>query len=146
MRVYTKRAAKDYPEHGIKKGETYYEWCHYRQKPQKSLTPPTESQLTADPDLAEAMRAFENLDPTGEYGEEDVRELISGLEECRDNVQERLDNVPDGLRDGSPLNEKLEALESTISNLESLADDLGSAEDEEEQTCASDVIEQTRKF
>lgn len=146
MRVYTKKAGKDYPELGIKRGDTYYEWCHYRQKPTKSATYPKESQLTADEDMAEAMRQFEALEPGGEYDASDVREIISSLEDCVSSLEERLSNVPEGLQDSSPLNEKIENLNETISSLEDLANRLESAEDDDEDTCGAGEIEECRQF
>ncbi len=152
MKVYTKRAAKDYPEYGISRGDTYYEWCHYRQKPTKSKTPPKESDLTADPDMAEAMRVFEGLDQSASYDCEDVRGMISTLEDCRDSLQGRLDGVPESLQDSSPLNEKIEQLEETISSMESLADDLEQEDDSDDDseegdgTCGADRIEEARAF
>lgn len=147
MRVYTKRAAKDYPEFGIKRGDTYYEWCHYRQKPQKSATYPKESQLTSDEDMAEAMRQFEALELGKDYDASDVRDIISSLEDCVSSLEDRLSNVPEGLQDSSPLNEKIENVSETISSLEDLADRLESAEeDEEEDTCGAGEIEECRAF
>lgn len=43
-----KKARKDFPVHGIKKGDSYFQWQHYRQSIQRSLTMPTMSQLTQD--------------------------------------------------------------------------------------------------
>lgn len=146
MRVYTKTAAKDYPEFGITKGQTYYEWCHYRRKPTKSATYPKESQLTSDGDMAEAMRQFEALRPDGEYDGSDVREIISALEDCVSSLEDRLSNVPESLQDSSPLNEKIETVNETITALEDLADRLESADEGEESTCGAEEVEECRQF
>jgi hypothetical protein len=50
---YVKRAGKDYPEHGIKKGEGYYWWKNLHGPKQFSKTKPNMSQTVASEKLAE---------------------------------------------------------------------------------------------
>jgi hypothetical protein len=46
-RAFSRVAGKDYPEHGIKKGDLYYYWSvGFRGRKQMSKTPPKQSQLT----------------------------------------------------------------------------------------------------
>ena len=146
MRVYTKTAAKDYPEYGIKKGQVYYEWKFYRSRPIKSATYPKESQLTADEDMAEAMRVFEALEAGRDYDSDDLVSMIETIEQCRDNLDSRLEEMPESLRDSSPLAERRDQMEETLNSLESLRDELESAEDEDEKICGSDRIEECRGF
>lgn len=127
MKVYTKKAAKDYPEHGIKRGDVYYEWCFYRQKPNKSKTYPRESELVSDEDFASALAVFEQFDPNAEVTYDNLQEMISTLTEARDNMESRYDDLNDGLRAGSvgtTLEERKDQISSTIDTLENIISDL----------------------
>ncbi|MFH1625086.1 MAG: hypothetical protein ABID54_08015 [Pseudomonadota bacterium] len=46
LKVTIQKARKDYPEVGVKKGNTYYKWSFNFGPTVKSLTPPKRSQLT----------------------------------------------------------------------------------------------------
>lgn len=55
-----------------------------------------------------------------------VNDIISSLEEIRDDLECRLDNMPEGLRDadtGCLLQERIDMLESVISDLEDIDED-----------------------
>lgn len=55
--------------------------------------------------------------------EDGIASIISDLEELRDELQDRLDNMPEGLQEGDVgqlLQERIDALDSAISDLESI--------------------------
>jgi len=88
-RVHTQKAAKDYPNIGIKKGDTYYKW-KFRYGPQiRSKTYPRQSQLTQSPHLSALYSASEAVedcaDPT------DSEELMAALQSAMDFAQEAVD-------------------------------------------------------
>lgn len=64
----------------------------------------------------------EKLDEATEETLEDiVQDIVSDLENLRDEVQERFDNIPEQLQDGdagSLLQERIDSLESAISDIE----------------------------
>lgn len=67
-----------------------------------------------------------------DVSEEGRDSLIADLEEIRDDLQGRLDNMPEGLQEGDAgqlLQERIDCLESAISDLESI--DFEIDEDEE---------------
>ena len=126
------RAGKDYPEFGIKKGETHYVWSIKQQVGgvvRRSKTYPRQSQLTLSDykiqahQLNEQVEDFES-DGTIASVESFLEELISDAEALRDEQQEKLDNMPEGLQQGSTgetIQERIDALESFISELEAVS-------------------------
>ena len=55
--------------------------------------------------------------------EDGIASIISDLEELRDELQDRLDNMPEGLQEGDIgqlLQERIDALDSAISDMESI--------------------------
>jgi flagellar biosynthesis chaperone FliJ len=126
-RVYfVKKARKDNPV--VKKGESYYWWQHAFKAKQYSKTMPTPSQLTGSSFLSELYALHESIQK-GAYNSFDdmesnrdsiAEELQVMLEQC----QESLDNMPDHLQDtssaGELLNERIDALETAISEIESI--------------------------
>jgi hypothetical protein len=136
-RVYTQKARKDYPQFGIKKGDTYYRWAFFRQPEQMSLKYPTRSQLTNDEGKVTVYNAFDGFsvaegdgaDPAG-----DIRNMAEAMGEAEQSFRERFDNMPEGLQQGDTgqaLEANADACSSAQSELESLADEV---EDEENDT------------
>ena len=58
---FVKAAAKDYPEHGIKKGESYYWWQLFKRPKQYSKTAPRQSQLTGSSFLSTVYSIEERI-------------------------------------------------------------------------------------
>lgn len=131
---FVKKARRDIFQRGtngspdtilIAKGEPYY-WCKFRYQPKKvSKTPFTSDQLRygryGKPEWDEKFSDFENRvnDCVDVEGAEDgANSLREEIEEYRDELQERLDNMPEQLQESSVLNERIEELESLISQLE----------------------------
>lgn len=129
-----KAARKDYPEAGIKKGDSYWWWkFNFSRVTHRSKTPPTRAQLTQSAFLSELYY----LEDSFEFDTEDLAgsrdDLISQIEELRDQCQDSLDNMPDHLQDTSDsamlLQERIDALESWISDLENVDVDVDDADD-----------------
>lgn len=103
---FVKKAQKDHPEGGIKKGESYYWWAfmvggrggpkHY------SKTQPKASQLTQSEFLG-AMSDIE--DEIGALSADDslessVTEIAERIRELGSEQEGKKDNLPEGLQDG----------------------------------------------
>jgi len=141
-RVYTARAARDYPEKGIKKGETYYWWQFYRQR-SKNMSPnrPRRSQLTqreelqiiydAEDDAAALQWDYANRDDL----KESVAEIEQRVSEARDAAQEKYDNLPENFQQaerGQELEQFVSDCESLESELSDIVSELDNCESEEE--------------
>jgi hypothetical protein len=124
-KVYQKKANKDYPNEGIKKGDTYYLWSFRYGGTRKSLTRPKPSQLTQSEYLS-TIYELQERDISGETMEElsTLRDdIVSELEELRDAQQEKLDNMPEGLQQGSTgelLQERYDTVDGVVSELEGI--------------------------
>jgi len=126
--THVKHARKDYPEHGIKKGDEYYWWAFMiggRGGPKHfSKTPPKPSQLTQSEFLSQVYdlnERLENLQP-GDH-EELASELSEIAEEFRtlaSECEDKLSNMPDGLQQG----DAGQLLEQRAEECNSLADEL----------------------
>lgn len=131
--------------HPIVKGETYFQWSikaqrggtTYRQH--TSHGHPKQSQLT-NSKLSGAYAAIESAEASiaAASGKDDLVEALescaSEIEQVRDEYQESLDNMPDGLQQGTTgqeIQEKIDALESFADSLNSAAGDLDDDEYEE---------------
>lgn len=102
-RVHLVIARKDYPEHGIKKGDIHYTWSLLLgprfSKTYRQLTRPTRSQLTTS-EFLQAIYDIEDqlssiVDP------DDLQDIISSLNECADNEDSKYENMPEGLQQGA---------------------------------------------
>lgn len=125
--TFVKKARKDVPGTDIKAGDSYY-WWKFRYGPKRySKTPPRRSQLTQSAfysalydlqdDVIAGAEAADSLTGTRD-------DVVSALEEMRDEAQDKLDNMPEALRDssssGEMLRERIDALESAIDEYGSL--------------------------
>ena len=122
---FVKRAARDYPEHGIEKGTSCYWWQHYRQPRRMSKVRPKPSQVASSEYERSLLALVELLQESDEasWGEEDRDALVSDLEQLRDEEQEKLDNMPEGLQQGDTgllIEERISNLDGWISDLESI--------------------------
>lgn len=141
-RVHAVRANKDYPAQGIKKGETYYKWTtrtvvgkRYIGTTHRSKVRPTRAQLTSSEFLSRlyeledglgdrfSMDAFRGSENWMDDFSAERDSLIGEIEELRDETQEKLDNMPEGLQQGDTgqlLQERIDGLEGWTSDLESV--------------------------
>lgn len=136
------RAGKDYPEFGIKKGDTHYVWAIKMQRGgivRRSKTFPRQSQLTLSEYKVSAHELNERIEDFDSDVVSDMEqfrdELVSDAESLRDEQQDKLDNMPEGFQQGSTgekIQERIDALESFISELEDLEFDEFEAEEREE--------------
>lgn len=147
-KVFHRKARKDYPDNGIKKGDMYYNW-DLKTGPRSSrtyrqLTPPKPQQLTtsefliASYDLAEQVATF---DGDGD----DLEALISEYESLRDETQEKFDNMPEGLQQGDSgqlLEERVGEVENIISQLEDKRAEWG---EEDEDFDAEEWVSEVRE-
>ena len=128
-RVHTAKAAKDYPDHGIKKGDVYFYWQLYKSPKQISKTHPRPSQLT-NSKLSAAYAAREALED-GVSEAKDPQTLIDLLNDTAEAIrgvaseyEDAISNLPDSLQQGpnaEEWQEKADALESYASALEESA-------------------------
>lgn len=153
---FVKKAQKDYPEFGIKKGDSYWHWAFAFGPKYKSKTQPTRSQLTRSNFLSTLYAiedsipdALKECDPTFDF-EDFIDNLIGEIEELGDETQNSLDNMPSQLQDansGQLLQERIDALESWISDLQSIdlsiEDDLS---DEEKTNRVQEIIEEIEGY
>jgi hypothetical protein len=105
---FVKAARKDYPEHGIKKGESYYWWAFMvggrGGKKRYSKTAPTRSQLTQSEfygrlyDIEDAVQALTVTDADTMKSECD--DFAEQLRELGQEQRDKFDNMPEGLQQG----------------------------------------------
>jgi hypothetical protein len=130
------KAAKDYPDHGIKKEDTYYWWKFRYGGKRMSKTYPKSSQLTQSEYLS-SIYSIQERDIEGDFADlESLRdELVNELQEISEGLQERLDNIPEGLQQGSTgelLQERIDCVDGVVSELEGISFDMDEEEDCEE--------------
>lgn len=124
-----KSARKDYPEYGIKKGETYYWWKFNYGGKRVSKTYPKPQQLTNSSyqialyDISDMIAETSELSDQGAV-ESWIESIKEAVQELLDSTQESLDNMPESLRESSAsgelLQERIDALENAISDLENI--------------------------
>lgn len=151
-KVTRQRAGKDYPAEGIKKGDEYYSWTPgFRGRTMRSKTPPRPSQLTANDfliayygvveEIEDALADVANADKpiltADEYGT--MRDgWVSNLEDARDELQDKFDNMPQGFQEGDTgqtMTERIDAAGTFANELTSVDFD----EDEMETEGAEDA-------
>lgn len=123
--TFVKSARKDYPDYGIKKGESYYWWKFRYGGKHVSKTAPRPSQLTNSSFLSAvygALEIIEDLDAKdgAEAVADAIRDAAQQIRDAADETQSNLDNMPEGLQQG----DTGQMMEQRISDAEQLADDL----------------------
>lgn len=138
---HIKSARQDYPENGIKKGDSYYKWS-LKTGPKsgqifRSKTYPKPAQLTSSPFMQQFFGIEEDIANLAFYDAEDLAvsldDIISQIEQLRDNTQDSLDNIPDNLREGHVaqlLQERIDALDNWVSELQNIDTDFQFDEEE----------------
>lgn len=133
-RVYTQKAAKDYPAEGITKGSMYYRWTvrtsPYSSREFKSATYPRPSQLNfgfrgqlgdIEQDMGKAQ------DP------EELKSFAETLRELSEEQGEKFDNMPEGLQQGDTgqlLEERRDGLSEWADEVEQAAEEWETALEE----------------
>lgn len=139
-----KKARKDYPEAGIKRGDTYYWWQFLHSAPTRSKSYPKQSQLTRSAHKSEAYSIVEEIEmfSTGDIisnGEGLVGDLVDRIRELAQQSQDSLDNMPEQLQEGDTgqlLQQRVEDMEQWADELDGIdchidADELKSEAEEE---------------
>lgn len=126
---HVKKARKPIKSAGIKKGDSYYWWQFAYGTKQVSKERPARSQyatrsehLGAIYDLEDEINAI-----TIDDMPDSLDEFISQIESIRETCEERLENIPDQLKDapaGQTLQEYIDALENWQSELEGIDMDI----------------------
>lgn len=145
-RVKQVKAAKDYPQFGIKKGDLHY-YTKMKTGPRSSrelrqLKPFKRSQLTNSEFLAALYDWEDNKGEAGSH--EDVSNLAEHIREIGENEREKFDNMPEGLQQGDTgqmLEERAEACETAANELEEIASEWETALDEH-----TELVEQAEKW
>jgi hypothetical protein len=122
--THVKRARKDYPNHGIKKGDSYYWWKFRYGRKYMSKTFPKASQLTRSEYLS---RAYELHEEIQEYnGDRDLQEIADEVRELGEEQYDKVSNMPDSLQDSETaqlLEQRAESCEDFATEIESAAGD-----------------------
>lgn len=163
MKVYhVKKARKDYPE-GIKKGESYYWWKPRFGGIRRSKTYPSRQELTQsdflcrvydiEDEIAEGIEVDIEDDPSEIESEIEnwLRDIIFEIEELRDECEDKLYNMPEQLQDtseaGMLLQDRIDALDDWINDLEdvdiSIDEDLS---EEELQDRVDEILEEIQSY
>lgn len=129
---FVKSAAKDYPSVGVKKGESYYWWKPFRMGKQIRKERPRASEVASSDYARQVLAAVEELEAWEKrrdpWTESDRDDLVSHLEEVRDEEQNKFDNMPEGLQQG----DTGMMLEQRVSDLDEWIDVLQGLEFEED--------------
>ena len=131
-RVHTQKAAKDYPSHGISKGDTYYSWSFRHGGKHMSKTYPRASQLTqskmsgayaAGEAAQDNIATADNVDDMGQA----LRDAADAIREVAQEYRDAVENMPENFQQGATAdecNEKADGLDSWADSLESDADEV----------------------
>ncbi len=125
---FVKAARKDYPDHGIKRGESYWWWAFMqggRGGPKRySKTQPRGSQLTQSEFYSTLLSCEEQVSDLKADSYQTVGDLEADLQSIRDEIEtlgsecsDKLSNMPDGLQQG----DSGQLLETRSSECEALA-------------------------
>lgn len=129
---FVKKARKDYPDHEIKKGESYYWWQFAYGTKRFSKVRPKASQLTQSEFLSNWYSLEESAAATPtEIHVGDLKSILEDLkgevENLRDETQDKLSNMEDKFPNGCPsmetLQERVDACERVAEELDGIIDD-----------------------
>lgn len=131
-RVKQVRAAKDYPRHGIKKGDLHYHWKIKQQRGGiefRSLTPPKRSQLTTSAFLGPLYDIQDSIDAiTHDASAVDaLRSIAEEVTTLGEEQREKYENLGENFQQGSTgelLDERANGCDDWVSEIERAADDL----------------------
>jgi hypothetical protein len=120
-RVHTQKAGKDYPDIGVKKGETYYWWKFRYGGKRMSKTYPKRQQLTQSAFLGSVYDIEDAISELTAETPEDlelaVESIVGDLENLKDETQSNLDNIQDHLQESHINTRRIEALDEMIDEL-----------------------------
>jgi len=144
---HVKKARKDHPDIGVKKGEPYYWWGMMhggRGVRHKSKTYPRPQQLTQSEFRISCMDVEDMLQQLEDP--ENLQDIIDAVQQIADECQEKYDNLPEGLQMGSSgelQEERRDAMEAWVSDLESYLDpEFGEGEEYEDLEAWKEAVQQ----
>jgi hypothetical protein len=122
----------------IAKGESYYHWAFQYGGKHYSKTQPKPSQLTQSNYLSQLYTIQETIADIEPGGNDDIdsiiRDTVSDLENLKDECENSLSNMPESLQSsptGELLQERIDALDNAISELESIDVNYDEPDDED---------------
>lgn len=148
------KARKDYPSQGIKKGDSYYWWKFRYDSIKKSKTYPKPQQLTQSVFMMSVYDLQDEISNiTGKTGEEIKSQLDSikdAVQNLLEETQDSLNYMPEQLQESSILTERVEGLESYISDLDnvdiSIKDCESSAKEESVENQIQAIVEEIQSI
>lgn len=129
-RIHHRKARKDYPAHGIVKGDMYYT-AKIKTGPRssrvlRSKTPLRQSQMTTSPFKSGYFAMQEAWEDDKTPDQETIRAAGETCRELAEAANESYENMPESLQEGDTgqmLYERAEQCESKADDLEQLADE-----------------------
>lgn len=126
--MHVKKARKNYPEYGIKKGEEYWWWKFAFGSKHYSKTPPTRYDLTQS-DFQRQVYTIEDMiasldNSTSDTIEDNIQNILSEIENLKSECEEKLSNMPEHLQESSSsgqlLQERIDNLDNWYSEIENI--------------------------
>ena len=160
--TFVQKAQKDYPDHGIAKGESYYRWSLRMGRGsllRMSKTRPRPSQLTtseyygtvyaAQEEVEDALAAF--ADPKGiEDLVATLRSAAETIEEAGQDCSEKRDSMEASFSGGCPtmdlLEERSVLCESTAQEVNQAADDIEALDLDEYKNNEEDLVQEVQSI
>jgi hypothetical protein len=142
-RAFSRVAGKDYPEHGIKKGDTYYFWSvGFRGRKQMSKTPPRQSQLTGSK-MSAAYAAQEALQDAlaAASSPEEVAEALNTAADEIEAVGDEYQEAADATTGNGNRVPNADEMEEKASGLRDWAESLRNDATEVENLTASEYVD-----
>lgn len=133
-RPVNRKARKDYPNDGIKKGDQYWyvkiKTGARSSKVMRQIAPFKPSQLTSSPYLSTLYGWEESKSQV--TSPDDLEDLITTIRELGEQCQESFENMPEGLQQGDTgqlLEERANACEEAANELEEIQTEWQNADD-----------------
>lgn len=160
-RLHYRKARKDYPAYGIKRGDMYY-FAQIKTGPRssrtiRSLTKPIPSQLTSS-EWAGWLGDMQEITFPGIEDVDGLKQIAEEIREFGQEKQAKLDNMPEGLQQGDTgqlleeraagCEEWADAIESAVNDYESRLgeiDEMDVDDLELDEDATDDEIEEARQ-
>tara|TARA_R110000744_G_scaffold309490_1_gene417373 strand:- start:372 stop:842 length:471 start_codon:yes stop_codon:yes gene_type:complete len=142
---HVKKARKD--NSAVKRGESYYWWKFAFGAKQYSKERPPRSRLTQSEyfsTLWDLEDSFDAADSATEL-ETQFEDFRNALEELRDSQEEKLENMPESLQSsptGELLQERYDALEEWVNEIDGFDTDYDEESDETEEDFCNELVEE----
>lgn len=152
--TFVNKARKNYKQHGIKKGESYWWWSFRFGGKHYSLTPPKQSQLTQSAFFSELYSIEEDMDELTCTDKDEFdsakQEILDRIESLKDETEGKRENMPESLQDGDTgilLQERVDGLESWYNEIEAVEceyeeDDIRSELKDEDEDLSEEQLDE----